>query len=72
MIPESVRARLGLEPGERFLVVAEGDVVIFKRLAAPSMREFDALVARARKQARAAGMKCADAAAAVRKARRRS
>ena len=47
VIPENVRSRLGLEPGEQFVVVGDNDVVILKRIAPPSMREFDDLVARA-------------------------
>ncbi len=47
VIPENVRSRLGFEPGERFVVVGDNDVVILKRIAPPSMREFDDLVAHA-------------------------
>ncbi len=72
VIPEDVRSRLGLEAGEQFIVVGDEDVVILKRIAPPSMRDFDALVARARKQARNAGMKRSDVGAAVRKVRKRS
>ncbi len=72
VIPEVVRERLGLEAGEQFVVVGDKDVVILKRIVPPSMREFDELVARARKEARKAGMKRADVQAAVRKVRKRS
>ncbi len=72
VIPENVRSRLGLEPGEQFVVVGDNDVVILKRIAPPSMREFDDLVTRARKQARIAGMKRSDVRAAVKKVRERS
>lgn len=71
VIPENVRVRLGLEPGERFVVVGDNDVVILKRITAPSMREFDDLVSRARKQARKAGMKRSDVQAAVKSVRQR-
>ena len=72
VIPENVRSRLGFEPGERFVVVGDNDVVILKRIAPPSMRAFDDLVTRARKQARIAGMKRSDVRAAVKKGRERS
>ncbi len=72
VIPEDVRTRLGLEAGEQFVVVGDKDVVILKRIAPPSMRDFDELVSQARRQARNAGMKRSDVEAAVQKVRKRS
>ena len=69
VIPERVRSRLGLEAGEQFVVVGEKDVVILKRIAPPSMRKFDGLVARARQQARKAGVKRSDVTTAIKKVR---
>jgi AbrB family looped-hinge helix DNA binding protein len=69
VIPEDVRLRLGLKPGAQFVVVGEGDVVILKIISPPSMKEFDALVTRARSQARQAGLKKADITAAIKKVR---
>jgi AbrB family looped-hinge helix DNA binding protein len=60
VIPEEVRERLGFEPGTQFVVIGEGDVVILKAVSAPSMAEFDELIADARRQAHAAGMKRGD------------
>jgi len=71
VIPEDVRSRLGLEAGEQFVVVGDKDVVILKRIAPPSMRDFDELVGQARRQARNAGMKRSNVEAAVQKARKR-
>lgn len=72
VIPESIRARLGLEPGTQFIVVGEDDAVILKTIQQPSMAEFDALVRKARRQARSAGMKRADVAKAVARVRGRA
>jgi len=71
VIPEAIRERLGLKTGAQFVVVGDRDVVIFKVLQSPDMREFDALVARARGAARQAGMRRSDIAKAVTKVRRR-
>ena len=71
VIPEEVRERLGLEPGVRFVVVGEGDVVVLKMIKQPSMDEFDGLITAARKQARRSGMKRSDVAKAVLKVRGR-
>ena len=69
VIPEDVRLRLGLKPGAQFVVVGEGDVVILKIISPPSMKEFEALVTKARAQARQAGLKRADIATAIKKVR---
>lgn len=72
VIPEDVRARLGLVAGAQFLVLGENDVVILKTIVPPSMVEFDSVVRRARQQAKSAGMKPADIAKAVAKVRRKA
>jgi AbrB family looped-hinge helix DNA binding protein len=54
VIPEDVRQRLELNPGTQFIVLAEDDVVILKMVRPPSMGDFDRLVKKARKEARAA------------------
>ena len=69
VIPEEIRKRLGLRPGLQFVVVGENDTVILKAISMPSMREFDRLINEARRQARKAGMKRSDVAAAVARVR---
>lgn len=70
VIPEAVRTRLGLLAGAQFVVVGDRDVVILKTLRAPSTREFDGLITKARKQARAARMKPSDIKDAIKAVRR--
>ncbi len=65
VIPEAVRDRLGLQTGAQFVVVGDRDVVILKTIRAPSTREFNGLISKARKQARVAGMKPSDIKKAV-------
>lgn len=69
VIPEEIRLRLGLSEGTRFVVIADGDVVILKTIAAPAMAEFDELVQTARSAARKAGMRPVDVKRAVAKVR---
>jgi AbrB family looped-hinge helix DNA binding protein len=71
VIPEEIRKRLKLKRGSQFVVVGEKDVVILKAISPPSMDEFDALIADARKKAKEAGMKRSDIEAAVLEARGR-
>jgi len=60
VIPEEIRDRLQLAPGSQFVVIGEGDAIIFKTLTAPSMKDFDGLIRRARKQAKTSGLKPSD------------
>ena len=71
VIPGEVRERLGLEPGDRFVVVGEKDVVILKTIRTPSMKDFRPLIRTARRQAKEAGMKHSDVSKAVARARSR-
>jgi len=71
VIPGTLRERLRLNAGTQFVVTGDGDVVVLKKLSPPKMAEFDALVARARKEAKTVKLEKADVATAIRKARRR-
>jgi AbrB family looped-hinge helix DNA binding protein len=69
VIPEAIRKQLNLKAGVQFVVVGEDDVVILKAIATPDMNTFDDLIQQARQQAKLAGLKRADIANAVLKAR---
>jgi AbrB family looped-hinge helix DNA binding protein len=71
VIPETIRKRLNLKEGAQFVVVGEGDVVILKAISAPDMESFEVLIKQARQKAKEAGLKRADIAKAVSKARSR-
>ena len=71
VIPESVRKQLGLDAGHEFVVMGEDDVIILKRIERPSMRDFDAMIRKARKAAREAGMTKSDVGEAVARVRSR-
>ena len=71
VIPEDIRNKLNLQVGSQFVVVGEKDVVIFKSITQPSMKDFDKLIAKARKQAKKTGLKRSDIHKAVTEARGR-
>lgn len=71
VIPEEIRDRLGLKPGDQFVVLGDKDVVILKALTAPSMSEFDSIIKDARSQASEAGMKRSDVYKITRKVRKK-
>ncbi len=69
VIPEQIRKSLSLENGTQFIVLGEGDVIVLKTISPPSVREFDAVIDRAREQAKAAGMVPEDIDEAIRESR---
>ena len=68
--PEEIRARLGLKAGAQFVVVGDRDVVVFKVLEPPVLRDFEVLASQARRAAKRTGFRPADVARAVTKVRR--
>ena len=65
VIPEAIRKQLGLQPGTRFLVVANQDAILLKEITPPSIEDFGELLDELRKQARAVGLKQSDISEAV-------
>ena len=72
VIPEEIRERLGLKPGDQFVVLGEKDVVILKTLSTPSMSEFGSIIREARSRAEEYGLRRADVKKATRTARKKS
>jgi len=73
VIPQRLRAELGMEPRTKFLVFGEGDVIVLKRLSLPDAREEWSRIF-AELGARKPGLTAKDVArevAAVRRAKRR-
>ena len=56
VIPEEIRTRLGLEPGDEFVVVGEGNVVVLKTVEPPDATELKALMDKVQAAAKAAGI----------------
>lgn len=71
VIPEEVRMSLGLNAGDQFVVVGEGDVIMLKLISAPSIKDFNHLVKMARKQARQAKLEKNDVDEAIKRIRKR-
>jgi AbrB family looped-hinge helix DNA binding protein len=71
VIPESIRDRLGIGPGVQFAVFGQDDVVMFKVINPPAMKEFARLKRELQHQARQGGLKRPDIPKAIAKARGR-
>ena len=72
VIPEEVRRALGLSAGDQFVVIGEGDAVILKAIAPPKFDDFAELLAKARAQAKKAGIKKAGLKSALARIRRQA
>jgi AbrB family looped-hinge helix DNA binding protein len=72
VIPEDVRNDLGLNEGDQFVVIGQGDAVILKVITPPKLEEFQKLLNRARTEAKRLGIKKADVKSAIAKVRRRA
>ena len=60
VIPEDIREQLHLKEGDQFIVIGQGDAVIFKAITPPSLDEFDGLLAQAKASAKKAKAKQSD------------
>jgi AbrB family looped-hinge helix DNA binding protein len=69
VIPEAIRKKMNLQPGDQFIVVGKDDVVILKAISAPDITTFDKLIKQAREQAKVVNLKRKDIEEAVSKAR---
>ena len=72
VIPEEVRRSLGLNEGDQFVVIGEGDAVILKAITPPKIDDFAELLAEARAQAQKAGIKKPDLQSALARMRRQA
>ena len=69
VIPEEIRNRLGLEAGDQFVVVGEGNVVILKAVEPPNAKKLKALMDKVQAAAEAAGVTPEDVERAIREVR---
>ena len=72
VVPRAVREALGLEPGAKFVVLADGDTIILKRIREPSLSEFRRMAEKAERKAKEAGLTSSDVEAAITRARRKA
>jgi AbrB family looped-hinge helix DNA binding protein len=70
VIPEEVRNDLGLQEGDQFVVIGQGDAVILKVITPPKLDEFRGLLRQARAEAKKMGIKRTDLKAAIAEVRR--
>ena len=69
VIPQEFRKSMGLHIGEKFIVIERGDMLVLKRIKAPAMEEFDAMIAKSHAHAKKQGLTEKDLQEAVKRAR---
>ena len=71
VIPQSLRDKLRIREGEKFVVIGENNTIILRKLEMPSFKGFDKLLAKTREFAKKGELKENDVEQAVKKARER-
>lgn len=69
VIPQHFRQEIGLHKGDKFMVLQRGDMLVLKRLQAPSMQDFDRMLKKAHAHAKKHGLQPRDAEEALRSVR---
>lgn len=69
VVPEAIRKLMHLESGDQFVVYAHGDTLMMNRISRPNASQVEAMFAKARAQAKAAGMKPSDIPKIIKKVR---
>ena len=72
VLPLGIRNKLHLEEGEKFIVLAERDTVILKKIERPVLGRAKALLQKSRAWARKVGLTSAEVKTAIRKVRSES
>ena len=69
VIPQSFREEMGIHKGDKFMVLARGDMFVLKKLQAPSMEDFDRMLKKAHDHAKKHGLQPSDVEDAIRRVR---
>ncbi len=71
VIPQSLREKLGIREGEKFIVIGEDNTIVLKKVEMPSFKGFEKLLKKTREFAKANGLKETDVSEAVKAARKK-
>ena len=71
VIPQSLRDKLKIREGEKFVVIGENNTIVLRKLEMPSFKGFDKLLAKTREFAKKNELKEADVEQAVKNARKK-
>lgn len=71
VIPQSLRDRLKIHEGEKFVIIGEDNTIVLKKLEMPSFSGIDKLLKKTREFAKKKGLKETDVEESIREARKK-
>ena len=71
VIPLSLRERLKIHEGEKFVVIGEDNTIVLKKVEMPSFKGFEKLLAKTREFAKQKGLNEADVEEAIKESRKK-
>ena len=71
VIPQSFRDDMSIHKGDKFMVLQRGDMLVLKKLRAPSMEDFDIMLKKSHAHARKHGLTEKDMQDVIKKARKK-
>ncbi len=71
VIPQSLRDKLKIHEGEKFVIIGEDNTIILKKLEMPSFSGIDNLLKKTREFAKQKGLKETDVEESIREARKK-
>jgi AbrB family looped-hinge helix DNA binding protein len=71
VIPQSLRNRMKIHEGEKFVVIGEDNTIVLKKLEVPSFSGIDKLLKKTREFAKNKGLKESDVKEAVKNSRKK-
>ncbi len=71
VIPQSLRDRLKIHEGEKFVIIGEDNTIVLKKLEMPSFSGIDQLLKKTREFAKQKGLKETDAEESIREVRKK-
>ena len=70
VIPQSLRDDMSIHKGDKFMVLQRGDMLVLKKLRAPSVDDFEKMLKKSHAHAKKHGLTKNNMEAAIKKARR--
>lgn len=71
VIPQSLRDRMKIHTGEKFVVIGEDNTIVLRKLEMPSFSGIDKLLKKTRDFAKGKGIKISDVERAIKQARKK-
>jgi AbrB family looped-hinge helix DNA binding protein len=71
VIPQSLRNRMKIHEGEKFVVIGENNTIVLKKLEVPSFSGIDKLLKKTREFAKGKGIRESDVEEAVKRTRKK-